>query len=103
MLTVKEVFFAELCNMKMNNNDLKKITQIKQYLLDPPVTFKLNEYALAYLQDAVAVLTAYPKANDITDQFKDLIGQLEHKEIMQNELRPTLKEAGIKISSLTSR
>jgi flagellar biosynthesis/type III secretory pathway chaperone len=103
MLTVKEVFFAELCNMKMSNEDLKKITEIKQYLLDPPVTFKLNEYALVYLKDAVTILTPYTNANEITNQFKDLIGQLENKEIMQDELRSTLKEAGIKISQLTSR
>ena len=89
--------------MKMNNNDLKKITEIKQYLLDPPTTFRLNEYALVYLKDAVTVLASYPKANDITDQFQDLIGQLENKEIMPDELRSTLKEAGIWISQLTSR
>jgi hypothetical protein len=103
MLTVKEVFFAELCNMKMSNDDIKKITEIKQYLLDPPVTFKLNEYALAYLQNAVTVLATYPKANDVTAYFKDLIEQLKNKGIMQDGLRSTLKEAGIKISRLTSK
>ena len=103
MLTVKEVFFAELCDMKMSNEDLKRITEIKQYLLDPPVTFKLNEYALAYLQNAVAVLAVYPDANDVTAYFKDLIEQLKNKEILQDELRHTLKQAGIKISRLTSK
>ena len=38
--------------MKMLNNDVKKITEIKQYLLDPPVSFKLYDYALIYLNDA---------------------------------------------------
>ena len=89
--------------MKMNNADLKKITEIKQYLLDPPVTFRLGEYARSYLQDAIAVLTAYPNANDVTDQFKGLIEQIENKEIMQDELRGTLRKAGIKISQLTSK
>ena len=86
----------------MNNNDLKKITEIKQYLLDPPATFRLSQYALAYLQDAVTVLTAYPKANNVMDEFKNLIGQLENKKIAQVELRSTLKQAGIRISYLTS-
>jgi hypothetical protein len=50
--------------MKMNNNDLKKITVVKQYLLDPPASFKLYEYALVYLKDAVDILASYPEAKD---------------------------------------
>lgn len=86
--------------MKMRNDDLKKITEIKQYLLDPPVSFKLYDYALVYLQDAVAVLATYPKAKDVTDYLQEIIEQLENRVILQHELRSILKEAGIKISRL---
>ena len=41
--------------MKMNNNDLKKITVVKQYLLGPSASFKLYEYALVYLKNAVDI------------------------------------------------
>jgi hypothetical protein len=92
-----------LYNMKMRNDDLKKITEIKQYLLDPPVTFKLYEYALGYLKEAITVLTAYTSAKDITTDLQSLLGQLESKSIPQDELRSRLKEAGIKISKLTSQ
>ena len=89
--------------MKMRNDDLKKITEIKQYLLDPPITFKLYDYAVNYVGDAITVLTAYPGAKDITGYFQNLKEQLESKSVPKDELRSRLKEAGIKISKLTSK
>lgn len=56
--------------MKMRNDDLKKITGIKQYLLDPPVTFKLYDYALNYVEDAIAVLSTYPNAADVIQNLQ---------------------------------
>ena len=89
--------------MKMRNDDLKKITEIKQYLLDPPVTFKLYDYAINYAEDALTVLTAYPNAKDVTAYLQDLVEHLKSRSILQDELRGRLKEAGIKISKLTSK
>jgi hypothetical protein len=89
--------------MKMRNDDLKKITEIKQYLLDPPVTFKLYDYALNYVTDAITVLKGYTGAEDTTGFFQDLKEQLESRTVPQDELRSRLKEAGIKISQLTSK
>ena len=89
--------------MKMRNDDLKKITEIKQYLLDPPITFKLYDYAVNYVGDAITVLTEYPDAKDITGYFQNLKEQLESKSVPKDELRSRLKEAGIKISKLTSK
>jgi hypothetical protein len=89
--------------MKMRNEDLKKITVIKLYLLDPPTSFKLYDYALTYLQDAIGVLSAYPDAKSIVAYLEELIVQLNNKEIDQSGLRSTLKEAGIKISALTNK
>lgn len=54
----------------MRNDDLKKITGIKQYLLDPPVTFKLYDYALNYVEDAIAVLSTYPNAADVIQNLQ---------------------------------
>ena len=86
----------------MRNDDLKKITEIKQYLLDPPVTFKLYDYALNYVADAITVLTEYPGAADTTGYFQDLKEQLENRSVPPDELRGRLKEAAMKISKLTS-
>ena len=89
--------------MKMKNDDLKKITEIKQYLLDPPISFKLNEYALGYLQNAIKVLAAYPKTENIIQDFKILIAQIEDKQVERADLRNALKQAGIKLSKLTNK
>ena len=87
----------------MRNEDVKKITEIKQYLLDPPVSFRLYDYALVYVQDAINILNAYPGTIDTNTYFKNLLEQLKNKTITQDELRNTLKEAGIKISRLTNK
>jgi len=89
--------------MKLRNEDIRKITEIKQYLLDPPVSFKLYDYALDYLQNAIQILAAYPDANDTNTYLKNLLEQLNNKAIEQTELRNTLKQAGIEISRLTNK
>lgn len=89
--------------MKMRNEDVKKITEIKQYLLDPPMSFKLYDYALNYLNDAVTVLKNYPAANNVIDYLQETLVQFENKTISQEDLRKTLKDVGIKLSQLTSK
>ena len=87
----------------MNNEDLKKITEIKQYMLDPPVSFKLHDYAIGYVQNAIAVLELYPNAIETKEYFQQMLLQLEEGNIPAEELRTTLKEAGRKLSGLTNK
>ena len=87
----------------MRNDDVKKITEIKQYLLDPPVSFKLYDYALIYLQDAINVLELYPDASETTTYLKYLLEQLNNKTIDPGDLRNALKQAGIQLSRLTNK
>ncbi len=89
--------------MKMKNEDLKKITAIKQYLLDPPVSFRLYDYAITYLQDAVEVLNAYPDAAQTIENLQQTLQQLQEKSIATEDLRNELKETGKKLSSLTNK
>jgi len=89
--------------MKMLNDDLKKITEIKQYLLDPPASFKLYDYALQYVEDAVGILKDYSYAGVVTDNLKKLAEQLKNKSLPQNDLRSALKQAGMQISGLTNK
>jgi len=89
--------------MKMRNDDVKKITEIKQYLLDPPVSFKLYDYAITYLNDAINVLKDYPAAKDTADYLQNLLPVIKNKNLSQEELHKTLKDAGIKISALTNK
>lgn len=87
----------------MRNDDLKKITEIKQYLLDPPVSFKLYDYAQQYVKDAVSLLENYPDAKNITAALQNLAERLTSKSLPQDGLRNALKQAGIQISSLTNK
>lgn len=89
--------------MKMRNDDVRKITEIKQYLLDPPVSFKLHEYVVQRIQDAAAVLSAYPEAENVKHYLLDLHEQIKTKSIPQEELRNKLRQAGIQISRLTNK
>ena len=87
----------------MRNDDVKKITEIKQYLFDPPVSFKLYDYAPTYLRDAITILNNYPEAKETIDYLKTLAEQFETKQIEQANLRRTLKDAGVEISKLTNK
>jgi hypothetical protein len=89
--------------MKMRNDDIRRITEIKQYLLDPPVSFKLHEYVIQHIHAAITVLSVYPEAENVKKFLIDLNEQLETKNIPQEELRNKLKQAGIQISRLTSK
>jgi hypothetical protein len=89
--------------MKMRNDDVRKITEIKQYLLDPPVSFKLHEYALRHIQNATTVLSAYPEAEDVKRYLTGLYKEIGDKNIPPEQLRNMLKQAGIQISRLTNK
>ena len=89
--------------MKMRNEDIKKITEIKQYLLNPPASFRLYDYAPTYLRDAIAVLNHYPESKELINYLQTLAEQFDNKIISAQDVNKTLKEAGIKISMLTNR
>ena len=89
--------------MKMSNDDIKKITEIKLFFLDPPVSFKLDSYAIDHTKNAIIILQKYTAANDVQQHFNIMLQSLENKTIEQQQLRNMLKEAGIKISHLTNK
>jgi hypothetical protein len=90
-------------HMKMRNEDLKKITEIKQYLLNPPASFRLYDFAPNYLRDAITVLNNYPAAKDVIDYLQNLTEQFDNKTINQSDVIKTLKDASVEINKLTSR
>lgn len=87
----------------MRNDDVKKITEIKQYLLDPPVSFKLPELAVNYIEDAINILSTYPDAKNVIEDFQVLSTQLKNKSVVQYDLRNKLKQAGIELGNLTNK
>lgn len=89
--------------MKMRNDDIKKITEIKQYLLNPPASFRLYEYAPNYLRDAIAVLNRYPETKELVNYLQNLAEQFENKQIDKVDLLKILKESGAAIGKLTNK
>ena len=51
--------------MKMRNDDIVKLTEIKQYFLQPPYSFKLAAHSLQLLAEATEILEAYPEIQPI--------------------------------------
>ena len=45
--------------MKMRNDDIVKLTEIKQYFLQPPYSFKLATHSLQLLAEATETLHTY--------------------------------------------
>ena len=46
--------------MKISNADVVRLTQIKQYLLDPPHSFRLFTEASTLLDETTQILQKYP-------------------------------------------
>lgn len=88
----------------MNNNDLIKLTEIKQYFLDPPVTFKLPRYASEKLDESLLILEKYRLQNDdLVDYLAGLKLRIASQEPTNNELKTALIKAGRMIGDLNNR
>jgi hypothetical protein len=90
--------------MKFSNPDIIRITEIQQYFLEPPYTFKLYAEATALLTECIGILNKYPA---IETSFYDNLDVLradieEHKE-NKTKLRALLHKTGRLIGGLNSR
>jgi hypothetical protein len=52
-----------LATMKLNNQDVTRLTEIRIYFRDPPYSFKLAGYALLQVDESIAILKKYPAAS----------------------------------------
>ena len=90
--------------MKFSNPDVIRITEIKQYFLDPPYTFKLYAEATALLQECIALLHKYPTIeSSFYDSLDVLIAEMETQQANRGKLRIVLQKAARLIGSLQSR
>lgn len=90
--------------MKIVNSDIIRLTEIKQYFLDPPYTFKLYAQSLPLVEEAAAILQKYFSASDtILQQLGDLKQQLDEQSQSADKLRPILKNAAILLNNINNR
>ena len=90
--------------MKIANSDIIRLTEIKQYFLDPPYTFKLYAQSTPLLEEASVILQKYfPPTDTLFQQIGDLKQQMDELSQSADKLRPVLKNAGILLNSVNKR
>ncbi len=45
--------------MKISNQDIIRLAEIKSYFLDPPYTFRINSYAMPQVDEAINIVKKY--------------------------------------------
>jgi len=90
--------------MKINNSDLIKLTEIKQYFLDPPVTFKLPLYAIEKISEVSSILDKYSLSDAEVGLFVNgLKERIQNERPSQTELKNALIKAGRMIGNLNNK
>lgn len=90
--------------MKIANSDIIRLTEIKQYFLDPPYTFKLYVQSAPLFDEAATILQKYFSPTDtLLQQLGDLKQQLDDQSPSADKLRPILKNAAILLNGLNNR
>src|SRR5690242_10732713 len=52
------------CIMKIRNDDLGKLNQLKLDLLSPPYSFRLGSIASGYINDTISIIVKYTDENN---------------------------------------
>jgi hypothetical protein len=64
--------------MKLNNQDITRLTEIRIYFREPPYSFKLSEYALAQVEESISILRKYPATPvSLLEKMEVFIGQFQ--------------------------
>lgn len=90
--------------MKISNADIVRLTEIKQYLLDPPHSFKLYKEASGVIEECLAILSKYNFIETpFYDSFDVLRNEIANYEKDPVNLRATLIKMGKLMGSLFNR
>ncbi len=89
--------------MKMSNQDTLKIAEIKVDLLDPPYTFKLYQFALPKVQDALETMRKYNATPAQIQVMEALIDQMNAHATTLPELRYDLRQFAKALNEIASK
>ncbi|BAV09714.1 hypothetical protein FLA_5767 [Filimonas lacunae] len=93
-----------LCIMKISNSDIVRLTEIKQYLLEPPHSFKLYKESLQLIEESTAILAKYSFIEaSFVDSFDVLKEEVREYEKDPVNLRSTLVKTGKLLGGLFNR
>ena len=87
--------------MKIRNNDLAKLNELKLDLLSPPYTFRLSSIAAGFIDSSIEIIKKYVAENDSSiGQLNELKIQIESANEMP-QIRKLCKEAAAIITYFT--
>lgn len=67
--------------MKLNNQDVTRLTEIRVYFREPPYSFKLSGYALSQVEESIAILRKYPATPiSLLEKMEVFIGLFQSSE-----------------------
>ncbi|GGH81964.1 hypothetical protein HNQ91_005686 [Filimonas zeae] len=90
--------------MKISNADIVRLTEIKQYLLDPPHSFKLHREATGFIEETLSILNKYAFIETpFYDSFDVLRNEVAGYEKDPVNLRATLIKLGKLMGGLFNR
>ena len=87
--------------MKIRNDDLGKLNELKLDLLSPPYSFRLNSIASGYIDSTIEIISKYSDDNSLhIEELKQLKTSIEATSDMST-LRELCKRAAIIITNFT--
>jgi len=87
--------------MKIRNDDLGKLNELKLDLLSPPYSFRLSSIASRYINDAINIISKYAEENNAyIQELKELKLNIESTSDMP-ALKELCKRAAIVITNFT--
>ena len=87
--------------MKIRNDDLGKLNELKLDLLSPPYSFRLSAIAMGYINDTIGIISKYADENNsYIQELKELEFTIESTSDMAT-LRELCKRAAIVITNFT--
>lgn len=89
--------------MKISNTDIVRLTEIKQYLLDPPHSFKLYKEASGLIEECISIMSKYSIDAPFYDSFDVLRNDIAAFEKDPVNLRATLIKLGKLLGGLFNR
>ena len=88
----------------MQNSDLVALTEIKLYLLEPPISFKLGSHAIQKINEAMTILARYQLRDELLTGFLEHLKMaIEQNQLQGTALRKELVQAGRMIGDLNNR
>lgn len=67
--------------MKISNQDVVRLAEIKSYFIDPPYTFRINSYAKPQVDEAINILKKYTFISpELINQMQDVRQLLDDAE-----------------------